>query len=371
MTSAHNRYDARILKKECTSLAEEGYDVHLIVNDKTEDEIINGVKIISVGEKRNSSRIDRVFATKKMLKKAIDIDADIYHLHDPELLLIAKKLLKKGKKVIFDSHENYSKQIKIRPYLNKGIRTLIAKIYYHYETYICRKIDGVIFIMPELVEGKSVNPFENRCKKIEYVANYALNNMDDNIKEKKGEDFSVCYVGGLSKARGITNLVKACAIAKCKLILAGRFSSEDYKKEIMEKEEFAGVDYRGEISLEEVYKIYEKTDVGMATLLDEGQYFSVCTFPVKVFEYFQNKLPVIISNYPYAVEENNINDFGICVDPGDVEDIARAITYFQKNREIREKCGMNGYNLYKNKFNWDLEKEKLFNLYEEVLSTNG
>jgi hypothetical protein len=37
----------------------------------------------------------------RVLKKALELDADIYHLHDPELISIGLKLKKLGKKVIF------------------------------------------------------------------------------------------------------------------------------------------------------------------------------------------------------------------------------------------------------------------------------
>jgi len=40
-------------------------------------------------------------------KKALEVDAEVYHFHDPDLLFLALKLKKKGKKVIYDVHENY------------------------------------------------------------------------------------------------------------------------------------------------------------------------------------------------------------------------------------------------------------------------
>ena len=99
ITSAHPDGDVRIFHKECVSLAEEGYDVSLVIPN-TESRIDKGVNIVSFIYEP-SSRISRFTKSVNLAyKKAIEVNADIYHLHDPELLRIAVKLKKKGKKVI-------------------------------------------------------------------------------------------------------------------------------------------------------------------------------------------------------------------------------------------------------------------------------
>ncbi len=83
VTSVHPRYDTRIFIKECTSLANVGYDVTLLVADGKTDEIKNGVKIISVTG-IPKSRFQRIIKSSNiMYKKALEVDAEIYHLHDP------------------------------------------------------------------------------------------------------------------------------------------------------------------------------------------------------------------------------------------------------------------------------------------------
>ncbi|MDD3741313.1 MAG: hypothetical protein PHH30_08725 [Bacteroidales bacterium] len=52
ITTAHPRYDVRIFHKECISLAEEFSDVNLIVADDKGFEIINGVNIHDIGNKK-------------------------------------------------------------------------------------------------------------------------------------------------------------------------------------------------------------------------------------------------------------------------------------------------------------------------------
>ena len=92
ISSAHPRHDVRIVERECVSLVEAGYNVYFIVNDNNESEIYKGVRIRSTGY-MPKTRIGRVlFGVRKVLQEAQKIDADIYHIHDPELLLIAREL---------------------------------------------------------------------------------------------------------------------------------------------------------------------------------------------------------------------------------------------------------------------------------------
>ena len=98
ITTVHPRTDGRIFHKECTSLAEQGYRVTLLVNDGKGDEQDMGVHLVDIGGFRG--RIKRVIAAQPIaLVKAWKLNADIYHFHDPELIGIGMLLsLTGGKK---------------------------------------------------------------------------------------------------------------------------------------------------------------------------------------------------------------------------------------------------------------------------------
>ena len=178
MTSAHGRYDVRIVQKECISLVNAGYNVYLIVCDEKQDEEYQGVHIISTNFKPKSRRERFWRAGKKVYDLAVNVDAEIYCFHDPDLLKYAFSLHKKGKKVIFDSHEFYAFQILTREYIPNILRKCIAKGYQLFEQYCLHYVDAVL--VPCMIDGK--NYFEQKAKRTEYIENVPkLNEFHENV----------------------------------------------------------------------------------------------------------------------------------------------------------------------------------------------
>jgi len=154
ITSVHSRYDTRIFYKECVSLAKAGYDVTFLVAErgKTKPEIRDGVSIAPV-EFNPTNRIDRIINSPRvLLKKALETNAEIYHLHDPELLPLARKLKKLGKKVIFDSHEDVGGQILGKEWIPSFLRPSVSHLYNVYSNRVLTEMDYLIGVTPNLTE---------------------------------------------------------------------------------------------------------------------------------------------------------------------------------------------------------------------------
>jgi len=361
MTSAHRSDDVRIFHKECVSLVRAGFDVYLVAQGRSYD--CNGVHIVGVGEKARS-RLERMFKTaKKVYQKALEIDADLYHIHDPELLLFAKKLVAKGKYVIFDSHENYGAQILHKKYIPFFLRNITSQLYKCFESYVLRNINAVI--VPCTFNG--INIFGKIAKKTIYIDNVPrLSQFYNKYQEKDLKGPYVCYTGVLSHSRGITHLIKAAHRANTKLILAGKFSPQGYYEKLKDMPEFECVDYRGYLNHNEVVDIYNKSSVGMCTVLNIGQYNTGNNLATKVYEYMSMGLPVILSDSPYVRKILEEYNFGIPVQPDNVEEIASAIRYLLDNPGIAMQMGQNGRRAILEKFNWEIEEKKLISLYEEI-----
>lgn len=359
MTSAHDSDDVRILKKQCVSLAKKSEnEVYLVA--KGDSYTFKNVNIVGIGS-FSGGRISRIInVSKEIYKKAIELDADIYQFHDPELLLYARKLKKHGKKVIFDSHEDYKKQILEKTYIPKILRRFVAVAYGLIEDWACKYIDAALFPAEE-------NPFDGRVKKCVPIYNTPI--LDElsperNFFEKEGK---ACCVGSLTESRGISVLIDACYKANIPLVLGGAFSPSSYEEELKSKESYSIVDYRGVCTREMVKEIYEECLIGTDTILPVGQYDETNNLSTKVYEYMSMGIPYITSNFAYNKEVINKFNCGICVNPSDANDISEALLWLKNNREAAYKMGLNGMNAAEKNFNWKNDEERLFALYEELV----
>lgn len=360
LTSVHARYDTRIFLKECSSLAKAGYNVSMIVADGKGDEEINGVKIYDVGTAKNkASRILKT--TKNVYNKALELDADIYHFHDSELFFTGLKLKKKGKIVVYDSHEDFPRQILNKQWLPKWSRTPLSKGIEFVEDYISRRLNAIVCATP-LIRDRFL-----KINKLSIdIKNYVLPGEFSKTHPVKTDSNNICYVGAITQERGIIQILDTIELLKnVTLICCGPFESPEFEAKLQNHNSWKMVDYRGIVGREGVSKIMQESSVGLVTLLNTPN--QIESLPIKLFEYMAAGIPSIASNFPLWKEIVEGNDCGLCVDPENPEEIAKAIQFYFDNPDKIIQMGQNGKKAVNEIYNWQVEEKKLIALYERLI----
>lgn len=359
LTSVHPRTDTRIFLKQCLSLSEK-YNVSLVVADGLGNDIKHNIHIYDVGKIEN--RVKRIInSTKAVLEKAIELDADLYHLHDPELLPIGLRLKKLGKTVIFDSHEDVPNQILSKYYLPAFTRRPLSKMYRTYESYACAYFDAIVAATP-YIQDKFLKINSNTVN----INNYPDTSEFLSVIPDFNNSKQVFYVGSITKIRGITELVESLTSTNvdCRLKLAGSFPDKNLEFSVKKMDGWQKVEYIGFANRDEIKESLSESIAGLVTLHPTPSF--VVSLPVKMFEYMSAGLPVIASDFPLwrnIIEKINC---GICVNPLDPQSISKAIDYLIKNPDKAYEMGNNGRKAIIETYNWTVEKNALLALYDSL-----
>jgi glycosyltransferase involved in cell wall biosynthesis len=362
LTSAHKRDDTRIFLKLCLSLSRYGHQVTQIVADGKGDSICDGVQIFDAGVSKG--RLDRIRnAPKRVFAKAVSLNADLYHLHDPELIPIGLKLKRLGKCVVFDFHEDVPKQLLGKPYLNKAALWCLSKSFALFESYACKQFDGVIAATP-FIRDKFLAIHHNTVD----INNFPMLGELATDVEWGNKQAEVCYVGGIAKIRGIAEVCQAMGMVqtKARLNLCGGFSESGVEQNVKAMLGWQRVNEFGFVDRLGVRDVLSRSVAGLVTLHPVINYIDA--LPVKMFEYMSAGIPVIASDFPLWREIIQGNDCGLLVDPLDPAAIAKAIDYLVSNPAEAQRMGANGRKAVNERYNWAIEEQKLFAFYEHTLS---
>ncbi len=265
LTSVHHRYDTRIFLKMCRGAAAAGNQVYLVVADGLGNENREGVNIIDVG--RAKGRISQIIkSTGRVRQQATKLGADVYHLHDPELLPTALSLQRKGKRVVFDFHEDVPRDIQSKYYLHPMARNSIASAFGFFERYAARRVSQIVTATPTIRD-------KFRAIRVPAVDinNYPLLGELDAGAAWENKERHVCYVGSLTSIRGVSHLVEAMASCKtdAKLELGGKFDQSGLRDKLVSLPGWGRVIEKGYLDRTAMKSLLGRCVAGLVTFLPE------------------------------------------------------------------------------------------------------
>jgi glycosyltransferase involved in cell wall biosynthesis len=356
LSTAHPRSDIRVFLKECKSLSSE-FDTHLVVADGSGNEEKNSVKIYDVGISKN--RLTRfIFTVVRVYRKALALDCEIYHFHDPDFIIAAVFLQWKGKKVIYDIHEDVPRDIYSKDYLGvfrKPISLLFEKI----ENWAARKYSALITATP-FIEKR----FLKVNKRTWCINNFPLPSEIPASMPTAARLNRIAYTGAITRIRGISELVDSLNHVSVELELAGDFEDDSLKESLMTKLAWKKVRYHGLLKRQDMRDLLSTCLAGLVTYYPEPNH--VNAQPNKIFEYMSSGLPVICSHFEAWKEIIETHNCGVLVDPMDPRSIASGIQSLVDQPDKALVMGMNGLRAVKQFYNWETEEKKLLNIYKEI-----
>lgn len=355
LTTVHRHDDVRIYYREAKSLAKAGYQVTLCCPDYAgKDEF--GVRFRKL--ELPKGRFGRMYsAPKAALKAALEEEFDLYHIHDPELLPAALKLKRRGKRVVYDSHEDVPRQILGKDWLPEWSRKPISRWFERYEQKVTRQLDGVIGAT-EIIAKRFPGgiPVRNFPDPEEF--------FPDGPPPYEKRRRAAVYAGSITQLRGIHQMVKAAGQVGVPLILAGEFENPALRHDITLLPGFCQVEERGRLSRDGVASAMGEARMGLVVLFPTQSYRE--SLPIKLFEYMLCGLPVIASDFPLWRELTG-KSCALFVDPQKVEEIAGAMTFLLENPDRAKKMGEAGRKLALQKYCWRSEEKRLLSLYRKLL----
>ncbi len=368
VSTIHRALDVRIFYKECRTLAEAGYEVHFAVPHPPADSL-DRIKFHPVAGPHGQGRLEhvgsRVISSLQAYRVAKTLRADVYHLHDPDLILAGLLLKRTGAAVIYDVHED-SPQEAIS--LNRH-----EPLWGHFQSLVWKgleqlarwTLDGFVCATPTI--AKRFPPTETTL-----VRNFPLLSEfpppgDDQVPYA-GRPNGIFYSGGLSAVRGIAEMVQAVGLlpenAQATLVLAGEFLSPALKSQVEQLAGWKRTVFLGWQSREGIGRQLECCRVGLVLLHPTPEY--LVSLPVKLFEYMAAGLPVVVSDFPLWRNIVEGARCGIVVNPLSSQEIADAILYLLDHPSEAEEMGRRGREAVVSQYNWEQEADKLTELYKRI-----
>jgi len=371
LSSVHPCFDVRIFQKQARSLADSGYDVTLAAIADFEERVVDGIRVLGLPQPR--SRLLRPANWWRILRISLKEHADIYHFHDPELLLPAWQIkLLTGRPIIYDVHENYPQDILTKEWIPGPLRRLVSALFRVFENTAVRGMDGVVVVNTHLEER-----FRGKARVVR-VANYSR--LDNHVpsgrepgRAEPGARPYFVYAGRVSDDRGIYECLQALESLEeqeAEIFCAGRIghvANGQLRALLEHSQSQRPFKYLGLLPYEAIPPLFEGALAGLLCFLPTPN--NVLGTPNKLFEYMSAGIPVIASDFPFIREVVEEADCGLLVQPDDVEQIAAAMARLLHEPQEAARMGQNGLRAAREKYTWQAEEKKLLSLYETLLGT--
>jgi len=350
-------YDQR-MKRICTSLSENGFDVVLIGR-----KLKNSLPVRN--EKYTQKRLRCWFNKGKLFYLEFNLRLLFFLLFRKMDAICAIDLdtispclvISRLKKIprVYDAHELFTglKEVVTRP--------AVEKIWKRIENNAVPKFKWGYTVSAGIAEE-----FNRR-----YGVNYeTIRNMPvlqplDNVASI---DKFILYQGAVNEARGFEYLIPAMKMVEHKLVICGDGNFMDQlKRLIAENDVHDRIELKGMMLPSDLWRVSQLATIGVAFPENTGinQYLAL---PNKFFDYIHAGLPQINVSFPEYRKLNDEFHVGVLVDNIEPKTIADSINNLMSNTVLLEQLKQNCMKARKI-LSWQNEEKKLIRFYKNILDT--
>lgn len=364
----HKWDDVRVFHKQANSLKRAGYKVTLMARVKNK-KTINGISIVPAG---NATRFRalRFFMLPKVAIKALRYKGDIYHLHNPDTIVVGLILWFFRKKIIYDTHEDFTERLKIRKWIPSFLRKPLI--------YMVRVGEKIISSLSDLSVATQADVLSRLRGKRLLIGNLPLLSTEqtalvDRITESRPAQDAISalhlraiYIGSINSSRGLFEMLDALQEVNqsfsVRLWLAGQVDASDLRDASVHPS-WQYVDFLDALPQPEAFAYVKLADVGLIVLRNEGGHDKID--PNKIYEYMRFGIPFIASNFSEWERKLGSVDAGFFITPSS-NALAKCLIYCCENRYSLKDLGQRGSRfIYSN--NWDKAFKALEAEYKRIL----
>ncbi len=367
-SSVHPWNDVRIYYKEAQSLAKFA-DVRLIaVRNRASSQVPNdrvAVEFLPANgfqPGNGKSSILRLKRVAMVMRGVLNGKYDVFHFHDPELIPAGWLAKLRGKKVIYDVHEDYKSSLEIREWLPRPFIRVLGVVGRAFEYLSLRVFDR--FILAETAYH-DIFPSQ-RCR---IVQNYfCAATCHQPTPRDNHQPLKLVYSGALTAARGAVDMLVAVKRLRPEginvtLDLFGNAVGTQVMELIQEGQSKGWLAYHGFVPYHILMKKLPQYHVGLSPLRDHLNYRY--SLPTKLLDYMAAGLAVVASNLPRTAEIAGDTACAVLHEPGDTEELQQCIRALL-HEPTRLKLAQSGGHAI-SRYSWATQEQALFQIYRDVL----
>jgi glycosyltransferase involved in cell wall biosynthesis len=339
------------------------------------ERLVDGVQVHSIGGMRSHTlglRLgDRLRRFRETARRARQLQADVYHLHDPELIPLGLWLKASTQAaVVFDCHENNTAYIEQKHYLHPLLRQLLAAGMSTLERLAGHFFDAIV-----TADAGVADLYRRRYRARHVVVLHNFPRLDlfqpAEANGRNGQkDFDLVYHGTIPRY----HLEIAFAVAdelqrrgvRARWYFFGKCPEAEWAQEEISRR---GLQDSFQIEARlvphtEVASRVERARIGFIPLPDLPKFQH--NIPTKLFEFMSLGMPTVLSDLPPSRPFVGDGRCALMVRADDPAAYADAIEALLQSPERARQMGDVGRRRARDAYNWEVESRKLLQLCESL-----